>query len=230
MALAVPGSAQSPGRRLHREIPGDLGLGAMPGAALTPPGSAAELAARGGPGRFDEAQRPGEEIIRPRENWSASARELDRDTRSPPGTELRYHEVFNPSISPFKRTHAFDAVDELGRLVVRDPSLRPVAVDAPPRWGAAPAARFTGDVFIELSPQSPTPIPSVAAEQRVVSYRTVPETPVGFFEDSAGNVFVRAPVTEVRRVRLAYVVEAPQRAFTMTGMPCLLYTSPSPRD
>jgi hypothetical protein len=32
-------------------------------------------------------------------------------------------------------------------------------------------------------------------------------------------VFVRAPVTEVRRVRLAYVVEAPQRAFTMTGMP-----------
>jgi hypothetical protein len=219
MALAVPGSAQSPGRRLHREIPGDLGLGAMPGAALTPPGSAAELAARGGPGRFDEAQRPGEEIIRPRENWSASSRELDRDTRSPPGTELRYHEVFNPSISPFKRTHAFDAVDELGRLVVRDPSLRPVAVDAPPRWGGAPAARFTGDVFIELSPQSPTPIPSVAAEQRVVSYRTVPETPVGFFEDSAGNVFVRAPVTEVRRVRLAYVVEAPQRAFTMTGMP-----------
>lgn len=218
-ALAVPGLAQSPGRRLHREIPGDLGLGAMPDGALTPPRSSAELASVAGPGRWDEARRPGEQLLRPRENWSASARDMDRETRSAPGTELHYHEVFNPSVAPFKRTHAYDAVDELGRLVVRDPSLRPVRLDAPPAWGDAPAARFTGDVFIELSPQSPTPIPSVAGEQRVVSYRTVPETPLAFFEDSAGNAFVRAPVTEARRVRLAYVVEAPQRAFTMAGMP-----------
>ena len=219
MALAVPGLAQSPGRRLHREIPGDLGFGAMPAGVLTPPRSAEELAAVAGRGHWDESQRPGEDLLRPRENWSASAREMDRDTRSPPGTELRYQEVFNPSIAPFKRTHAYDSVDDVGRLVVRDPSLRPVVLNAPAPWGNAPAARFTGDVFIELSPQSPTPIPSVAAEQRVLSYRTVPETPLGFFEDSAGNVFVRAPVTEVRRVRLGYVVEAPQRAFTIGSIP-----------
>jgi len=227
MVLAVPGSAQSPGRRLHREIPGDLGLGAMPDGAITPPRSAEELASVAGAGRWDEAQRPGEDILRPRENWSASAREMDRETQSRPGTELHYQEVFNPSIAPFKRTHAYDAVDELGRLVVRDPSLRPVRLDAPAPWGSQPSARFTGDVFIELSPQSPTPIPSVAAEQRVVSYRTVPETPLAFFEDSAGNAFVRAPVTELRRVRLAYVVEAPQRAFTMAGIPGGSLSSPS---
>ncbi len=219
MALAVPGAAQSPGRRLHREIPGDLGFGSMPAGVLTPPRSAEELSAVAGRGHWDEARRPGENLLRPRENWSASAREMDRDTRSPPGTELHYQEVFNPSIAPFKRTHAYDSVDDVGRLVVRDPSLRPVVLDAPASWGNAPAARFTGDVFIELSPQSPTPIPSVAAEQRVLSYRTVPETPLGFFEDSAGNVFVRAPVTEVRRVRLGYVVEAPQRAFTIGTIP-----------
>jgi transglutaminase-like putative cysteine protease len=219
MALAVPGAAQSPGRRLHREIPGDLGLGAMPAGSITPPGSAQELAATSGLGRLDEAARPGERILHPQENWSASARSLDRDTRSRPGEELRYQEVFNPSISPFKRQQAYDAVDEGGRLVVRDPSLRPMAVGAAAAWGNAPSARFTGEVLIELSPQSATPIPSVAAEQRVVSYRTVPETPLAFFEDSAGNAFVRAPVTELRRVRLAYVVEAPQRAFTMLGMP-----------
>jgi len=227
MVLAVPGSAQSPGRRLHREIPGDLGLGAMPAGAIAPPRSAQQLASVAGPGRWDEAQRPGEEILRPRENWSASAREMDRETRSSPGTELRYQEVFNPSIAPFKRTHAYDAVDELGRLVVRDPSLRPVPLDPAAPWGSELAARFTGDVFIELSPQSPTPIPSVAAEQRLVSYRTVPETPLAFFEDSAGNVFVRAPVTELRRVRLAYVVEAPQRAFTMAGIPHAALSTPS---
>jgi hypothetical protein len=229
MVLAVPGSAQSPGRRLHREIPGDLGLGAMPDGVLSPSRSAEQLASTAGPGRWDEGQRPGGEVIRPRENWSsvAAAREMDRDTRSPPGTELRYTEVFNPSIAPFKRTHAYDAVDELGRLVVRDPSLRPVVVDAPARWGNAPAARFTGDVAVELSPQSPTPIPSVAAEQRVVSYRTEPEVALAFFEDSAGNAFVRAPVAELRRVRLSYVVEAPQRAFTMAGMPEGTLSTPS---
>lgn len=217
--LALPGWAQSPGRRLHREIPGDLGLGEMPAGALTPPESAQELAASGGRGHYDESQRPGEELLRPQDNWSSTARTMDRDTHSRPGEELSYREVFNPAVSPFKRTHAYDAVDEAGRLVVRDPSLRPMPVDAPAAWGSLPAARFTGDVFIELSPQSPTPVPSVAGEQRVVSYRTVPETTLGFFEDSAGNLFVRARVAELRRVRLAYVLEAPQRAFVPTHLP-----------
>lgn len=217
--LTVPVMAQSPERRLHREIPGDLGLGEMPAGALTPPQSAQDLAAVAGRGRWDETQRPGEDLLRPRDNWTAAARELDRETHSRPGEELSYQEVFNPSVAPFKRTHAYDAVDDAGRLVVRDPSLRPVVVGAPGSWGSLPSARFTGDVFIELSPQSPTPIPSVAGEQRVVSYRTVPEVTLGFFEDSAGNVFVRSPVTELSRVRLAYVVEAPQRAFTVTNIP-----------
>lgn len=218
--LAVPARAQSPGRPLHREIPGDLGFGELPAGVLSPPGSAAQLAsAAGGAARWDESVRPGERLLRPRETWGSAAREMDRDTRSPPGTELRYEEVFNPSVAPFKRTHAYDAVDDLGRLVVRDPSLRPLPVDVPPSWGNAPAARFTGDVFVELSPNAPTPIPSVAGEQRVVSYRTVPETPLAFFEDSAGNLFVRAPLADLRRVRLGYVLEAPQRAFAVGRVP-----------
>lgn len=223
--LTVPVLAQSPERRLHREIPGDLGLGAMPEGALTPPQSAQELSAVAGRGRWDEAQRPGEDLLRPRDNWTAAARELDRETHSRPGEELSYQEVFNPSVAPFKRSHAYDAVDEAGRLVVRDPSLRPITVGAAPSWGSLPSARFTGDVFIELSPQSPTPVPSVAGEQRIVSYRTVPEVTLGFFEDSAGNVFVRAPVNDLRRVRLAYVVEAPQRAFTVGSMPDVALSS-----
>lgn len=218
LSVALPGSAQSPNPRLHRFIPGDLGLGALPAGVLAGPESAESLrAATASTGWQDDPSRQ-PSLVRPRDSWEAVARSLDTDTRSPTGARLTYREVFTPSISPFKRVNAYDAVDELGRLVVRDPSLRPVRVgEVPSRWARTPVARFTGEVQVELSPSAPTPIPSVGAEQALVSFRTEPETPVAFFHDSAGNLFVRADTA--RTVRLVYVLDAPQSTFVMPGVP-----------
>jgi len=210
---AHPALAQSPGARLHREIPGDLGFESLAPSVVAASQSARDLQqAAGGAARWDETQRPGDTVVRPREAWSSPVREMDTDTRSPVGYRLRYEEVFNPSVAPFKRTQAYDGVDDLGRLVVRSPGLRPLSVGADGQAG--PTARFTGDLFVELSPGAPTPLPSVAGVQRVVSYRAVPAVRAAFAEDSAGNLVVQADVPQTVRVRLTYVLEAPESAFS----------------
>ncbi len=218
LALAAPfaGTAQSPGPRLHRFIPGDLNLGELPPGILSAPGSAEDFRRAASGTGWTDHQDPNASVLHPRDTWSANSRGMDLETRSPTGATLRYREVFSPSVAPFKRTHAFDAVDELGRLTVRDPSLRPLQVGAvPSSWPRERIARFTGDVQIELAANAPTAIPSVAADQAVLSYRTEPEVPVGFFRDSAGNLFVRAETS--RTVHLSYVLAAPQWAFVTPG-------------
>ncbi len=217
-SVALPGQAQTPTPRLHREIPGDLGLADVPAGTVAPPASTDSIERSAAMTGWHEDQRPDDQVLHPTEAWTPSFHELDRQTRSPMGARLEYHEVFNPSVSPFKRQQAYDAVDDLGRLVVRDPSLRPVRVDAAPDWPReAPAARFTGDVFVQLAEGTPTSIPSVAGQQRVVSYRTEPAIPLAFLQDSAGNLFVRAGAS--RTVRLTYVLEAPEQAFVAPGIP-----------
>ncbi len=212
LTAALPGAAQTPGPRLHRFIPGDLDLGELPPGVLAAPNSADEFRrAASGTGWTDQ-QNPNASLLRPRNNWTPNTRAMDLDTRSPAGATLRYTEVFSPSIAPFKRTHAYDAVDDMGRLTVRDPSLRPLRVgEVPPSWSRERVARFTGDVQVELTSASPTPIPSVAGDEAVLSFRTEPEVAVGFFRDSAGNLFVRAETA--RTVHLSYVLAAPQYAF-----------------
>jgi transglutaminase-like putative cysteine protease len=212
LSIALPGAAQSPGPRLHRFIPGDLDLGALPSGVLREPASDDEFRRSTSGTGWSDQQEPNASVLHPRPNWSPVTRGMDLETRSPAGATLRYTEVFSPSIAPFKRTHAFDAVDELGRLTVRDPSLRPMRVgQVPSSWSRERVARFTGDVQLELAAAAPTPIPSVAGDEAVLSFRTEPQVAVGFFRDSAGNLYVRAETS--RTVRLSYVLAAPQYAF-----------------
>lgn len=212
LTAALPGAAQTPGPRLHRFIPGDLNLGEFPPGVLAAPNSADEFRrATSGTGWTDR-QDPNASVLHPRNTWNPNTRGMDLETRSPAGATLRYTEVFSPSIAPFKRTHAYDAVDDMGRLTVRDPSLRPLRVgEVPASWSRERVARFTGDVQVELTGASPTPVPSVAGDEAVLSFRTEPEVAVGFFRDSAGNLFVRAETA--RTVHLSYVLAAPQYAF-----------------
>jgi transglutaminase-like putative cysteine protease len=222
VSIALPSSADGPERVLHRAIPGDLPIESRTdGPPLQPPSSSQGIAqSAGAASAWRDHQAVDDSVTRPRESWETPTRELDRDTRSPPGASLRYEEVFTPSVTPFKRLQAYDVVDESGRLTVRDPSLRPVDMGEgpmPARWNRQATARFVGDLNVQVSPQWPTPIPSVAGDQRVVSYTTSSSHAVEFVQDGAGNLFVRG--TEAETVRLTYVLEAPQSAFTAPFVP-----------
>jgi hypothetical protein len=217
--LTVPlaGDAQESDARLHRNLPASYPFESLPRGVVVAPMNREAMRAASGGGGWSESQRPADEVLRPREAWAPSTRELDANTRSPAGTQLRYREVFTPSVSPFKRTQSFDAVDAQGRLFVRNPVLRPLAVG--PSGLAGPTQRFTGDANLELSPDTPTPLPSVAAEAYVVGYRTTPQVSVAFFQDSAGNLFVRGE--RVATVRLSWVLEAPERMFVPAAVPAV---------
>jgi len=211
-------SAQEP-RVLHRPIPGDLPLDGV-ARRLPPPVSSADVrTAAGASSTWRDRQPVSDQIARPRASWEAPVRELDRQTRSPDGTRLRYEEVFTPAVAPFKRLQAYDAVDELGRLTVRDPALRPLRVGDQHLWGAERRSRFVGELLVEVSPDWPTPIPGVAGEQQVVSYSTSTGDALEFANDSAGNLFVRG--TRPGTIRLSYVLEAPEHAFVAGDVPNL---------
>ncbi|MDP3275838.1 MAG: transglutaminase domain-containing protein [Deltaproteobacteria bacterium] len=216
-------SAQPSPRVLHRPIPGDIPLddsqARPPSVPSATPSTLASLPGvvstpRGGPGPQGNG-----DIQRPRPTWEAPSREMDLNTASQAGLRLQYREVFTPSVQPFKRGSAFDLVDDLQRLSIRDPAIRPMVVgaDAPTHWHGDRRARFVGSVRIEVSPTWPTPIPGVAGEQRVLRYATSDGETLEFLSDSAGNLFVRA--AQGATVQLTYVLEAPESTFAATDLP-----------
>jgi hypothetical protein len=216
--------AQRVRRVLHRPIPGDVPLEEAPNEMPAVPPSSSQSIARAMGAQSSASSgsnEPPGEVQRPRPSWDAPAREMDRQTRSPPNAQLRYTEVFTPSVQPFKRGTAHDMVDENGRMTTRDPSLRPLTVGeaAPTHWTGRRRARFTGDLLVELSSSWATPVPGVAGEQRVLQYATNNGESVQFLSDSAGNLFVRG--MQPGTVRLTYVFEAPDFAFAVVDPPAL---------
>ncbi len=220
--VAGVSQSQHAGRVLHRPLPGDLTAEELSGPATNAPSTSASVArAAGAQTGFHEAQAVDPQVERPRAGWEAPSREMDRGTRSPPGTHLVYREVFTPSIQPFKRGSAMDMVDELGRLTVRDPALRPMSInsDPPAHWAQQRVAHFVGDTLIELTPAAPTPIAGVGGEQRILRYSTSDGEPLFFYEDGAGNWFVRAERSGT--VRIQYAVEAPEGTFVLSQPPAM---------
>lgn len=135
--------------------------------------------------------------------------ELDMDTRRE--GVLRYVEVFEPSIAPWKRVGARDAPLGLNgswTLGIADSTLRSVRVgDSPGQHDTPFIARWT----VEGSADTLVPIASVAPEMRVHHVRTSPEASVRFFRDGAGNHFVQ--VREGGLVAITAGVSAPTRYF-----------------
>ncbi|HKE17996.1 MAG TPA: transglutaminase-like domain-containing protein [Kofleriaceae bacterium] len=141
----------------------------------------------------------------------------DRDTQSVPDDHtggddaLRYIEVFNPSVVPFKRMSALDAVRPDYTLVIGDASLTELPVTGAPTRGFD---RFWGSMLVELQPGEDVPIPSVAPEMRVVSYEVQPRTQLAFSVDGAGNFYVRSDEAGASGVhRLVFLAEADPRYF-----------------
>ena len=102
---------------------------------------------------------------------------------------LYYDEVFNPSVVPFKRMSALDAVLPDGTLAVSSARREPVPV------GGSPDPErdlFWASMRLELAPGRAVPIPSVAPDMRILSYEAEPEARIEFSADAARNFYARA--------------------------------------
>ncbi len=122
---------------------------------------------------------------------------------------LSYTAEFNPSVVPFKRMAALDRVDRRFRLKVSDPRPRPVPLARRPTPPDRTA--FWGSLVLRLRKGVTAPIPSVAAEARIVSYSASPPTVVQFYRDSADNISVSANADG--QLRLVFLTDAPRRYF-----------------
>ncbi|MBN2192654.1 MAG: transglutaminase domain-containing protein [Polyangiaceae bacterium] len=120
---------------------------------------------------------------------------IDRNTSRPSNVE--YDDPFNPSVTPFKRAFAYDAVDRQLALSVADPKLRPLEVGGSPQPGDD---QFYADLVIDLVEGKAVRIPSVGPGTRALALQTFPETKLVLLHDGADNWFVRA--SEGRRIRL----------------------------
>lgn len=125
---------------------------------------------------------------------------------------LHYSEVFNPSVVPFKRMSALDAVRDDYTLALSDARPRPL-----PAAGDTAVDRdlFWGSLVVELPPGGkPVAIPSVAPDMRVLSYESQPATHLTFGKDAADNFSVRAADPRVSgEHRIVFLVDAPAAYF-----------------
>jgi Transglutaminase-like superfamily len=132
---------------------------------------------------------------------------VDRDTTRP--DSVSYDEPFIPALAPFKRLYAYDSVDEGFELVVRDKALARVEVGGKP---GPQDDQFYADLFVDLAPQVPVRVPSVAPGSRALVARTEPDVSFQLERDRADNWFMTADVR--RRVRLVMQLAAPRAAFS----------------
>ncbi|MFZ5889878.1 MAG: transglutaminase domain-containing protein [Myxococcota bacterium] len=131
---------------------------------------------------------------------------LDRDTSEP--SVVRYDDPFTPSVAPFKRLYALDAVDADLGLFVRQRKLEPLPVG-----GGLPDGydRFFGDLFVDLVPGVGVRIPNVAPGSKLLALRVEPPLKLETKRDGAENWFVVGE--ERKRVRLILDLAAPRGAF-----------------
>ncbi len=132
----------------------------------------------------------------------------DPNTTDPGG--LSYHEPFRPSVAPFKRLQAYDAVDENFDLTVWHPTLQPVA---PERGALQTEQEFFGDLQVAANGNDPVRIASVAPGMRVLAAELSPARPFRLLRDGAENWAIRLEQPSARPVRLVMHLAAPHQAF-----------------
>ncbi|MEO6952107.1 MAG: transglutaminase domain-containing protein [Polyangia bacterium] len=142
---------------------------------------------------------------------------MDRDTGKDAAVSHTYHEVFTPSVFPYKRLSVLDWAEADGSLAVFSSDKRLVAVLGTqvrrPDYDA-----FWGSIVVDLEPGRWVPLPTVSADSRILTYRTDPQTAAGaleFAHDAADNFYVRATGTGGGggQRRLVWLSDAPQAYF-----------------
>lgn len=138
---------------------------------------------------------------------------------------LGYFTVFSPSIAPFKRVSALDAVvrsdSGVPVLGVAHPEeITPVPVVGaigPPADGR-PRDRFWGSVVLDFTAGDRVPFPSVSPESRMLTLQTEPPTDLRIEKDAADNFFAVAPA-RVGPVRVTFLTDAPREYFNARAIP-----------
>lgn len=144
------------------------------------------------------------------------------DFRPDRQTELNgtvgYYTVFNPSIAPFKRVTALDAVRIEGGvpvLGIANRSRQPLRVEGagidPP--DAPVRDRFWGSVVLDFREGATVPFPSVAPTSRILTLETDPPTPITIARDLAHNYYATAPSETRHSVRVTFLTDAPRSYF-----------------
>ncbi len=134
----------------------------------------------------------------------------DRDTRHE-GT-LRYQVVFNPSVVPFKRVTSLDAVND--RFVLVSRNARYVKVPLKKVQSSPDRTFFWGSVLLRARRGVRLPLPSVAPDMVIHGYQTVPQgIDMTFYRDGSDN-FAVAAARSRRKIRLRFLVSAPNRYFS----------------
>lgn len=131
---------------------------------------------------------------------------------------LYYHAVFDPSVVPFKRNNAKDAVQSDYSLEIAHP--RPTQLEIVGNRLDAGRDAFWGSLLVDLAPGRYAPIPSVSPESRILGYETAPAVDLAFFVDGAGNLFVRSE--HGGRTRLNVLMDAPRSWFSRPVPPGIL--------
>ncbi|MCC6525805.1 MAG: transglutaminase domain-containing protein [Polyangiaceae bacterium] len=96
----------------------------------------------------------------------------------------RYDDPFSPSLTPFKRLQAFDAVRDDYTLYVREPLRRELRLQ---RSAASTEEQFFADLSVELRAGEYVPIPTVGPGARLLKIFTLPSADVSVHVDGADN-------------------------------------------
>lgn len=131
---------------------------------------------------------------------------IDKNTTRP--EQVQYDDPFRPSITPFKRTFAYDMVDSALELGVANKELSTI-----PIGGAKPEGedQFYADLVVDLVEDAPVRIPTVGPDTRVLSATTSPPVSFGILHDGADNWFIKA--NERKRVHLTMLLAISRDTF-----------------
>jgi Transglutaminase-like superfamily len=210
VSWALPADAYQP--VLHEVIPPDDGEDLALAVTTAEGDLPAAIETRSGVVRAPETQRV------PSSNESAYREPLlpnapstyrpDRDTRRP--SMVHYDDPFSPSIAPYKRLRAYDAVGPDYALKVRDSSLSRVSSGGSAKVGEE---EFYADLTVDFGGASTVLIPSVGPGARVLAQHATPPIPIEVWRDGADNWYAKAPPSQRGRVHLVMQVAIARAAF-----------------
>jgi len=123
---------------------------------------------------------------------------------------VRYEDPFSPSIAPYKRLHAYDAVGPDYALRVRDSSLTHVSIGGTARVSDE---EFYADLTVDFGASSTVLIPSVGPGARILAQHVTPAVPIDVWRDGADNWYAKAPASQRGRVHLVMQVAIARAAF-----------------